>query len=177
MAIVPLWDQGTGYKSFPVSRQRRLNAYIEQRSSFSNYSIEGADKTPISVYGTHGLTWFVTTGTMPVRGARTIISLSVTYIVAGNTVYTLNAAGSIGVIGIINTSSGRVSMSDNGTQLILVDGFNGWIIVLATGVMTQISDANFPNGAPSVTFLGGYFIVNKAGTGQFWWSNVYDGTT
>src|SRR5208282_3696924 len=171
MAIVPLWDQGTGYRSFPVSRQRRINCYIEQRSSFSNYSIEGADKTPIAVYGTHGLTLFTNIGTAPVRGARTIISLSTTYLVAGNTVYALNSAGAITVIGTINSTSGRVSMSDNGTQLILVDGINGWIIVLATSVMTQISDPNFPNGAPSATFLGGYFIVNKAGTGQFWWSN------
>ena len=180
MPIVPLWDEGEGYRSFPISRQRRINCYIEQRSSFSNYSIQGPDKSPIALYGTHGLTLFANIGSAPVRGARTVLSTSTSYLVAGNTVYLINPAGVTTVIGTIATNSGRVSMTDNGTQLLLVDGgtpVGGYIIVIATGVMTPIGDTNFPDGATTATFLGGYFIVNKVGTGQFWWLNVYDGTT
>jgi hypothetical protein len=168
MAMVQLWDPGEGYRSFPVSRQRRLNFYIELAQT--------PDKTPVAMFGTHGLT--LKTGSLGasiVRGARTIGTM--TYLVAGNTVYTMNNAGVITSLGNIGTSSGRVTMSDNGTQLILVDGTSGWIVVLATGVLSQIVDPNFPNGATTATFLGGYFIVNKVNTGQFWWSNVYDGTT
>src|SRR5208282_5029202 len=98
MAIVPLWDEGEGYRSFPISRQRRLNCYIEQRSSFSNYSTQGPDKTPIAIYGTHGLTLFSNLGSAPVRGARTVISTSQTYVVAGNTVYQINTAGTAIVV-------------------------------------------------------------------------------
>jgi len=178
MPIVPLWDQGTGYKSFPVSRQRRLNCYIEQRSSFSNFSIEGADKTPISVYGTHGLTLFTATGSTPVRGARTIPYLTVTYYVAGNTIYVLNTAGISAPIGTINTATGYVGMSDsgeNGLQLLIVDGTNGWIVNLSNNTLTMITSAGFPASATTATFLGGYFIVNSTGSGEFFWSNIYNG--
>jgi hypothetical protein len=178
MPIIPLWDEGEGYRSFPVSRQRRLNCYIEQRSSFSNFSIQGPDKTPIALYGTPGLTLLVNTGTAPVRGARTIPYLVATYYVAGNTVYVLNSGGGSTAIGTINTATGYVGMTDsgeNGLQLLIVDGLNGWIVNLTNNSLTQITDPNFPNGATTATFLGGYFIVNKPASGEFFWSNVYNG--
>jgi len=179
MPVVPLWDEGEGYRSFPISRQRRLNCYIEQRSSFSNYSIQGPDKTPIAVYGTHGLTLFTNTGSTPVRGVRTIPYLNVTYFVAGNTVYYLNTNGNQTAIGTINSATGLVGMTDsgeNGLQLLIVDGVNGWIVNLSNNSLTMITSAGFPVPAPTTcTFLGGYFIVNQPGSGEFFWSQVYNG--
>jgi len=167
--IVPLWGQGEGYKSANVSRQRRINCYLEPQSD--------ADRSPVTIYGTPGLTLFASLGVNSPRGARTVIARSVTYIVAGSTLYSLNAAGVYTSLGTLNTSAGRVSLSDNGTQLMLVDGLNGYILNMNTNVFAVITDVNFPSGATTVAFLGGYFIVNKPNTGQFWWSNVYDGTT
>ena len=70
-------------------------------------------------------------------------------------------------------------MSDNGVQLMIVDGVRGYIVNLTTFVLTQIADVDFPNGATAVTFLGGYFIVNNpiTGVGRFYWSAPYDGTS
>jgi hypothetical protein len=77
---------------------------------------------------------------------------------------------------LLNTIIGNVSMADNAVQIIIVDGNAGYILTLATNVLTTIVDGNFPNGARTVTFLNGRFIVEKANTRQFYVSGSYDGT-
>ena len=75
------------------------------------------------------------------------------------------------------STSGAVGFADNGTQLMMVDGIAGYIVTLATGAFAQIADADFPNGATSVTFLDGYFIVDSpSNPGRFYLSALYDGT-
>jgi len=165
--IVPLLDVGEGYKSRTVSAQRRVNLYVEIQST--------PDKSSIVMYGTPGLTQAIDFGTAPVRGAWAVGTYA--YIVAGSLFYKVSPNGSFTWNGTLATSGGRVSMSDNGTQVIIVDGTAGYLFNLTTLVFSTITDLNFPNGASSVCFLAGYFIVNKAATGQFWWSNVYDGAT
>jgi hypothetical protein len=79
-------------------------------------------------------------------------------------------------IGTLSSSAGRVDITDNGTQIIIVDGPSGYIYNTATATFAQITDPDFP-GADTVTFLNGYFIVNKPNTGQFFISTIYDGLT
>jgi hypothetical protein len=60
------------------------------------------------------------------------------------------------------TGTARVSMADNGTQLmVLVPGGNGYIYNHVTDVFAQITDVDFvANGAPQfVVFIDGYFLV------------------
>ena len=52
MPIVPLLDNGEGYHSANIARQRRLNFYIEQSN----------DRTPLAMYGTAGLTLITSIG-------------------------------------------------------------------------------------------------------------------
>jgi hypothetical protein len=85
--------------------------------------------------------------------------------------------------GTLNTSSGRVSMAHNGVrtsgnqQIMIVDGANGYIYDNSTSTLSEITDSNFVS-AKTVTFLDGYFIFNEDnGSGRFWLTNQYDGTT
>lgn len=76
------------------------------------------------------------------------------------------------------SGSGRVSMADNGTQLmILVPGGNGYIYTVAGGLV-QITDVDFTaNGNPQyVVFIDGYFACS---TDSKKWivSNLNDGTS
>jgi hypothetical protein len=135
-------------------------------------------KVPVSLRGTPGLTSIyrpiATTG-LPVRAMYSIGTKL--YAVIKEKVYSLTSAGVGAYIGDISTSTGYVSMESNGTQVILVDGTSyGYIITIATDVMTVITDSDFPT-ATSVTFQDGYFIVVKKGTQSIYISGLYDGNT
>jgi hypothetical protein len=78
--------------------------------------------------------------------------------------------------GTINTSTGVCGICDNGSQVLIVDGSNGYIFTLGTNVLTTITDGDFPAYPTHCIFNKGYFIVNSAGSGQFYFSSSYDGT-
>jgi len=97
--------------------------------------------------------------------------------VNGNTVYEYGVGGSITSRGTISTSSGIVYFADNGLELlIVVDGVNGYTVTLSSGAPTLIADANFPSSPRGAAFIDGYFVVCKGSSGQFYLSQLYDGT-
>lgn len=150
-------------RSLALDAQRTVNLYLEA---------DETGKNPIALFGTPGTRKLATLPTGPVRGLMTCGSTL--YAVAGNTVYSLNAAWSATAIGTIGTSSSPVSMAWNGTQLMIVDGSDGWIV--EAGTLTQITHGGFISGPRRVTFQDGYFIV--IGEGQhFNISALYDGLT
>lgn len=168
MKPFPLFGVGSVGKSPTITSQRRLNCYYEFR-------VDG-DKTKIAVYGTPGLLLFKSVGGAPIRGGWAV-GLSA-YVVVGNILYKLDLGGTQSSLGTINTSTGTVSIIDNGTQMMIVDGTNGYILTLSSGALTQIVDGDFYNGATTVTFQDGFFLVeNPAITGQFGKSALYDGMT
>lgn len=164
MKTVPLFGNGIAGRSLPLTAQRRLNVYLENR-------VDG-DKTKVAFIGTPGLVYqFALDYT-----ARCLFGSNTTlYAVAGQYFYALSPSGSTLFSGEINTYSGHVEMSASPSQIMVVDGVNGWIY--ASGSFTQITSPGFPAGAKTTTFVGGYFVAEQPGTQQFWVSNAYDGTT
>lgn len=148
--------------------QRTRNLYAEVDETGS-----GADGEIAALVGRPGLKLRYDCGTKQTRGGYTT-SLSRSFFVAGSTLY--EDTGSATVIGTINSSSGVVSMADNGLQLMLVDGQDGWILTLETNAFVQITDQDFPI-ASKVIFQDGYFLVNEVGTRNFWISTLEDGST
>ena len=163
MARFPLFGISQEGKSVTVTAQRRLNLYAEINNP--------EDKSPISFYPAPGLTLFADAG-QPVRGWRVVLGRW--FVVAGSGFYELSNVGVFTLRGNLSTSSGPVDLSDNGLQVIIVDGA-GYSFVLATNTFATIADPDFP-GATTVTFDSGFNIVNKPNTGQFWISNSYDVT-
>lgn len=94
--------------------------------------------------------------------------------VIGNKLYEYDSVGTRTELGTLNTLNGPVSMADNGSQLMLVDGVDGWIFTFATNVFAQITDADFPV-ASTVAFIDGYFLVNEVGTRKFYASALNNG--
>ena len=170
--IAQLFGIGVQGKSANITAQRRVNLYYDIQAQ--------ADKTKISAIGTPGLVMFAGPSGNPTRGIYYMESLGELFVVQGSTLYQVANDGTTTVCGSLNTSdtAGRVSMSDNGTagnQLIIVTGAYGYIWNTSTLTLSPIT---FPNvGTDTVTFLDSFFIVNRTGTGQFWLSNSYDGTT
>lgn len=170
--IVSAFGFDYGIKSSNVTAQARENLYLDVKTE--------KDKTTIALYGTPGLNLFngANAGGNPSRGVTEQIGDNY-YTVKAGTFYKVNNAGvETAATGSLNTTSGNVSMAYNGTQIMIVDGTNGYIYTLATNAVVQISDGNFPNGATTVAFQGGFFLVDDpAHNGRFYKSKSYDGTT
>ncbi len=79
--------------------------------------------------------------------------------------------------GSLDTEEGHVGISDNGSEVIFVDGVGGWIWDLATENFIQITDPGFPTAPQSATVLGGRFIVNFGDSEKMGFSDINDGTS
>jgi len=172
LQTIPLFGRGFSSKSPIATTQKMVNAYFDP--SFD------ADKAPTTYYGTPGLTLFSDLGG-PLRGgiALYLPQFGGTYIyaVVGNIFYSINANGTIINGGNIFNATGPVFFAWNGTQLMFVDGANGWIFVPGSVPLQQIVSVNFPKAPTTCTWIGGYFVVTIGTSGKFQWSAVNDGTT
>jgi hypothetical protein len=152
-------------------RSKSLNAQ-QSINLFPVYD-QNEGKEVIAMYGTPGLKAFCSTHAAIVR--RLHVMGDYMYAVVGNTVYEITSAGVATSLGTITTSTGHISMADNGTQLLIVDGTTSGYIV-TTGVMNVIADTDFI-AATTCVFFDGFFIVSESGTGRIWISASYDGTS
>ena len=165
MKPIQLFGAGTGHKSLVACAQRRLNCYWEIQSD--------GDKANAVIYGTPGTTLQAVLPNI-IRGMR--VSGSLMTVVNGSIVSQLNTAlGQTLLSGSMTSMSGRVSMDVNATQMIIVDGIAGYIITLPSGAVTAIADADFRNGCRTCTYVGGYFIVERPSTAQFWVCDLNNG--
>jgi hypothetical protein len=72
------------------------------------------------------------------------------------------------LLGTINTTTGYVGIDGNPTQVIFVDGQNGWIWDTSiNGTLEMITDPGFPPNPIDVTMLDGFFVVISGGTNNF----------
>ena len=155
-------------RALPLNAQRLVNFYAETAPLDS--------KSPVVVYNAPGIKAFTTGLAGAVRGSH--VMGGVLFVVAGNTLYSVNSAGTATNLGAINTSVGRVSMAVNRAavqELAIVDGTDGWIYDTTNGLV-QIADVDF-KAAKTVVFLDGYFVFDETGTCRFFISALDDGTT
>ena len=166
---VELFGVGVKGKSPAISAQRRINCYCEEQTD--------NDRARMVLIGCPGLTLFNVPLSGPSRGMWAVNSLSMPllFTVHGSTLHSVNNAGIASVIGTIGTTTGNVSMVDDGTYLMLVDGRNGYYYNMLTpaGLVT-IVDGNFTTTPTTVTWQDTYFIVNAGGNNQF---QLNDGIT
>ena len=157
-------------QSVNIDCQRAVNLYPQITESQNQ-----ADGEIGALIGTPGMTLLATVGTGPIRGLY-VASTGAMACVSGSEVYRIASDWTATLAGALVTNVGRVVMADNGLQMLLVDGRYGYILSFVDGSLTQIDATTFP-GAATCTFQDGYFICDNPGTGQFFWSNLYDGLT
>lgn len=97
------------------------------------------------------------------------------FVVAGSKLYEVTEAGVKTERGTLLTASGFVSMKHGRDQLVVVDGANGYVFRLNSGVFEQITSAGW-RGSDYVDELDGYFIFVDPGTDQFYLSAIDDAT-
>ena len=153
--------------SLPFNSERTVNMYavLDQRG-----------KKPASLYARPGNSLFTTVGAGAGRGGFAATNDRV-FVVSGAEFYEIFTDGTSTLRGSVLTSSGNITLAENGIQLAICDGRDLYIFTYATNVFQRVVSANLPSAA-SVIFLGGYFIVNRSHTsGIFQISAPYDGTT
>jgi hypothetical protein len=161
---IPFVGASNKSRSVEVSTQRSVNLFpeLDPLSGFQQ-----------ALYLRPQLATFSTAGSSTIRGMATFGSLL--FVVSGGTVYSIDSSGSATSRGNLLTSTGRVSIDQNATQLMFVDGTAGYIWDGST--LTQIVDGDFPNGATQVVQFDGYFVVNDvANPGRFYISAYNNGT-
>lgn len=164
---IPMFGLGIEQKSRVATAQRRVNLYFERQSE--------PDRTMVVAYQTPGLgAPFVNFGDTKTRGVIWPPTSDFVFFVHRGTLYEVNNAGVATSRGTLSTTTGTVCMSENGTQILIVDGTAGYIYNMGTNAFVTISDPQFPNGARTCSWLDGYFLAEL--NNQFYVSDYNDGT-
>ncbi len=156
-------------------RQQTVNWYTE-------ISQDDKSKTPTALLGCPGLNPLMNVANGPagaeVRGCWVLPGGTSAIVVAGNYVtrvtmtvpatQTSIAQFSVTGIGTLNTNNGPVAIRDNGIggYVMIGDGLFGYLINLATNVVSVITDAGFV-GPDKIAFIDGWWICNVPGTNRF----------
>lgn len=158
-------------KLFSPSRKGVSEDLNPSRIMNMQYHTDPYDKAALSFLSTSGLRQLANVGTTGIRGSITFKNYL--YVVVYNQVIKINTTFMIRtVIGNTTTINGNVSMDQNGTQLMIVDGSNGYIWDDAT--FQTITDPDFV-ASNFVAFKDGYFIYNLPNTGKVGISASYNG--
>lgn len=151
-------------RSSNFDAQRCVNLYVEKSDS-------GTSKDAAMLVGTPGLKpWVDFTG----RTVRGCINFNGVYafVVVGQYVYRVDAAGTTTLTGTIAAGVTPVSMISNGTLIFMGTGPKGYVITPSSNTVAEFIDASF-TGADRVDFINGAFIFNQPGTGKFWAMDPY----
>lgn len=163
-----------------VTRQRRVNCYYENRKD--------GDKAKIVVYGTPGLVLKFSLASplqLPVRAILGPANNQL-YTVVGNQFQSVSPPSSgttptINFTGTVGTIQGLASLAANPSvsQILFVDGSSGYVYSPSAMTLTALGAgaAWFTPGSLTCTNVGGYFVTEIFGTGQFAVSNLNDATT
>ena len=155
------------------SQVRSVNAADNRMINIFPEIVPEGGKEPAFLQRAPGLRFLAYVGSGPVRGLWTFGDYG--YAVSGNKLYQINSTWSVTEKGTV-TGTGPVSMVDNGTQLFIAAGVDGFIYNASTDVFAQITDPDFP-GASVVGFIDGYFVFIEPNSQKFWVTELLDGTS
>lgn len=153
------------------NNQRTVNMYIETDN------VTGSSKSPTknTLLGTPGLVQVADLqNPFPTRQLYTPAGRDdYMYAFVGNQVWLTTDGENYSLCsGTLNSIIGFISVSDNGIDIVAVDGYSGYKITIGSNVVETIVSANF-YPADTIDFLDGYFICNRKGTSQFFTSDLY----
>lgn len=166
--IVPFAVQSYRHDSLPISAQRVLNLYAEKHPP-------GAAKSQVTVHGAPGISSFATVAAGPIRGM--ILFGGLLYVVSGNFLYSVtnDSVPVVTQLGGQISGTGVVEMADNGVQIGIVNGSQGYIYSTSLGLQLITSTAFNP--AQTIAYMNDLFVFDWATTAKFFISALLDGTT
>jgi len=146
-----------------LSAQRTINMHLQ--------ATETDEKAQYTLHSVPGQLLRISLGAA-IRGAWKT-SQGRGFIVAGDTLYEVFADWSTEIRGTLLTSVGPVRMADGNTQLVIVDGPNGYVLKLGSDEFAQITSEAWL-GSRVVIFTNNYFLFVKPDSGVYYCSNIDD---
>lgn len=136
----------------PISSQRCVNYYGEREPEDA--------KVAVAVLAAPGLNPFLTVGSGGIRGFN--VMNNVLYVVSGTSLYSVTVGRAITLLGTGIAGFLPVSMANNGSQVMIVNGVNGWIYAPSSTFNAATSNAavggsNYAIG-DTVTVAGGTYL-------------------
>lgn len=160
-------------KAVIISAQDRTNVYFDVSKE--------PDRAPVAAYGTPGTIHFCTPSGFTTRAMYFMPALSGILVLQGRMLFLVSDYGiPRKIVTLPNESDiqGEASITDNGTQVLIITRDHGYIIDTKNNyLITDITSQLPQGGSNSCAFLDGYFIVNRRNTQQFFISQLYDGLT
>jgi hypothetical protein len=189
---IPLVQGAYNARSIIAAAQRCVNLYPEQNPSsgvlelqgiaqggvYAQAAVTGRPAAPMTYYPAPGCLPLATPSTPGAGRGLYWANSGDLYAVVGGSVYYVSPSWAFTSLGTIAQAATPVSMADNGTTLVLVDGTTeGYRIDLTTRAFERITSANSspPSplaygfyGADRVDVIDGYLILNQPGTRNFY---------
>lgn len=165
---IPFGEQAYATQSLNNSAQELINLHPEHNPNFT--------KERVVSYPTPGTLLAYTVGIGPIRALYSFVNNL--YAISGTQLYQITSIGTTTLIGTI-LGNGRLNIDDNGFEMCIVNGSQGYIYTDATSTLTQITDPDF-YPTSSVAYQSRRFIFPRDGTNQFFLSGAtaglnYDG--
>jgi hypothetical protein len=152
--------------SLSVNHQRCINFLLEIDKNQA--------KTPTALYGVPGLELLSTLAPGAVKGLIEVNGEL--YAAVGQAFGRVNPDWTFTALGSYSGTA-RITMVDNGLQVLVIDGLSGFVYDIAAGTWTQITDPGFVYGSTQGTYQDGYGIVALPDSQQFGISGLYDFTS
>lgn len=157
-----------------TDEQRSTN--LSDNKCINLYPTTNDDGTVGGFVATPCLSLYATTPTAAITSGIYTASNGRCFLVASAVLYEVTTGGTLTSRGAI--TAGTVSrMEDNGIELIIVNGTDGWLFTFATNTLAVIAAAAFPNGCKTVSYMNGRFVVCEPNTQNFYISDPLDGAT
>lgn len=157
--------------TIPLDCQRTVNLYPEPDELQT-----GKDGSIGALVSRPGLTKRLTLPQAPIRGMWRVSSNGRMFVVAGNGLYEVFQDWTFRKVGTLKTEKGNISLSDNGVQLIVVDGVYGYILTFINNIFGPVTSESFYSSY-KVVFIDGYFVLVRPNSDQIYQSGLYDGLT
>jgi len=158
------------------SYSQRSVVFDAQRSINLYPVLDEMGKEVAALYSVPGKQLFTTAGIGPIRGEFAATN-GRAFAVSGVGLFEIDSAGTATNRGALDTSSGTVTIAENGTQLAICDGQKLYIFTYSSNVFAKVTDPDLPLSVGMVAYIDGYFLVNENNSGRFYISALNDGTS
>ncbi len=172
---MPLWEGFVGGAYRARSQSIAADDCVNLFPEITEISQETKHGT---LYGTPGLKFLMTVGTLKCRGNFSQDGLTLS--VVGQTLYVLDVSNGLSTAkGTITNDFLPVYFASNGRggeQIAICGGGHLYIYDLTTGVLSAPVALPLTNIPVMVDFIDGYFVLSEADSIRVWFSNLEDGT-